>query len=84
MTLILSISYVAVVFVFLTAGYVTTPRERLHLGLFILASLFWPHSLLMVIGVVCAERIGADSGFAKAVPARETHAGASNRSAASA
>jgi hypothetical protein len=61
MMLILSILYVAVVFVFLAAGYVTTPRKRLHLGLFILASLFWPLSLLMVIGVVCAERIGAES-----------------------
>jgi hypothetical protein len=65
MIFILSILYVALVFVFLAAGYVTTPRKRLHLGLFILASLFWPLSLLMVIGVVCAERIGAESRFAK-------------------
>jgi hypothetical protein len=77
MIMSLTIFYVAVTSIFLTVGYATTPRHRLHLGLFILASIFWPLSLLMVIGVVCAERIGLDSRLAgyereKFAPARAT------------
>lgn len=83
MIIYVAIFYVAVALLFLIAGYATTPRQRLHLGLFILASIFWPLSLLMAIGAVCAERIGAE--FRPAAPRYEqgVRGGASGRPAAS-
>ena len=57
----LAISYVLILLLFLIVGYTTTPRRRLHLGLFIVASIFWPIALLAVIGVVAAEKLGVPS-----------------------
>ncbi len=58
MTVLLVIAYVLVTCLFLLIGYTTTPRRRLHLGLFTLASILWPLSLLVVVGHICAERTG--------------------------
>ena len=58
MMLFLAISYIIILCLFLIAGYTTTARKRLHLGLYSLASLLWPLSLLVVIGLVCTEKLG--------------------------
>jgi hypothetical protein len=61
MMLFLTFSYIIVLCLFLIAGYTTTSRKRLHLGLYSLASLLWPLSLVVVIGLVCAEKLGVVS-----------------------
>jgi hypothetical protein len=58
MMIFLVIIYGLILCLFLIVGYTTTPRQRLHLGLFILAAILWPLSLLAVIGHVCAGRLG--------------------------
>jgi hypothetical protein len=50
--------YIFVSIVFAIAGYTTTARYRLHLGLCLAASLVWPISLLVVVGAVLSERLG--------------------------
>lgn len=54
----LAIAYALILLLFLILGYTTTPRRRLHLGLFIVASIFWPVALVAVIGAVVAKKLG--------------------------
>lgn len=58
MMISLAIAYALILLLFLILGYTTTPRRRLHLGLFIVASIIWPVALLAVIGAVAAEKLG--------------------------
>jgi hypothetical protein len=58
MMISLAIGYALILLLFLILGYTNTPRRRLHLGLFIVASIFWPIALLAVIGAVVAEKLG--------------------------
>src|SRR6266511_772346 len=57
MIVLLAIAYALVSCLFILVGYVTTARDRLHLGLSILASALWPVSLLAVIGYICGQRL---------------------------
>lgn len=79
MMISLAIAYALILLLFLILGYTTTPRRRLHLGLFIVASIFWPIALLAVIGAVVAEKLGA---FLKARPSGGQMPAASEPSAA--
>jgi uncharacterized membrane protein len=58
MIVLLAIAYALISCLFMMMGYLTTARGRLHLGLFIIASLLWPVSLIVVIGYVCGQRAG--------------------------
>ena len=58
MMISLAIAYALILLLFLILGYTTTPRRRLHLGLFSVASIFWPVALVAVIGAVVAEKLG--------------------------
>jgi hypothetical protein len=58
MILLLAIAYALISSLFMLMGYLTTARDRLHFGLFILASLLWPVSLILVIGHVSGQRVG--------------------------
>jgi hypothetical protein len=57
MIILLAVVHVFISCLFMLIGYVTTARDRLHLGLSILASAFWPLSLLAVIAYICGQRL---------------------------
>ena len=57
MTVLATIAYAVISCLFMLAGYITTPRDRLHLGLSILASALWPVSILVVGAYVCGQRL---------------------------
>jgi hypothetical protein len=57
MIVFLAIAYALISCLFMLLGYVTTARDRLHLGLSLLASALWPVSLLVVAGYVCGRRL---------------------------
>jgi hypothetical protein len=55
--MMLAIAYALISCLLMLTGYVTTAKDRLHLGLSILASALWPLSLLVVTGYVCGQRL---------------------------
>ena len=57
MIVFLAISYALIACLFMLICYVTTARDRLHLGLSVLASAFFPLSLLVVIGYISSQRL---------------------------
>ena len=57
MTVLATIAYAVISCLFMLVGYITTPRDRLHLGLSILASALWPVSILVVGAYVCGHRL---------------------------
>lgn len=66
MIVLTAMAYACISCLFMLVGYVTTARDRLHLGLAILASALWPVSILAVAAYVCGQRLaGIPSGHSR-------------------